>query len=258
MSEWKALNGRITLFPTGPQSIPSAADLYRAVWDTEPDAFQKQPNPLQPTVAQGRRKEMGATCLAHVTRVDFNLSPVLVPSQTGEPKISLIEDTSQLFSELKEIIKKISGGIKVSSVSRVALYLEFVTVRANVLEANKALTGVMPEQYRISVTDEEDFIFQVNRPRKSGKVEGLRMNFVTKWSVENVQVMVALSALAGGPPIPGAASWVNNFLTASVSFDYNNLADRPLTTEQQSQLLNECLGEASGTQKNIGLNVEGF
>jgi len=250
MSEWKALNGRITLFPTGPQSIPSAADLYRAVWGAEPDAFQKQPNPLQPTLAQGRRSEMAATCLTHVTRVDFNLSPVLAPIETGEPKISLIEDTGRLFGELKEIIKKIAGGTKVSSVSRIALYLQFATVRANFLEANKALTKVMPEQYRISVTDEEDIIFQVNRPRKSGKVEGLRMNFVTKWSVDNVQVMVALSA--------GAAPWTKNFLTASVSFDYNNVAEAALTTEQQSQLLHECLGEASETQRSIGLNVEGF
>lgn len=258
MSEWKAFNARITMFPNGPQPIPSALELYQRFWG-DPDGFEKPANPLMPSVAHGKREAMVSSCLAHLTRIDFNLSPVIGPGETGKPEINLIDDTGRLCMELKQIIKDIAGGVKVSSISRVALYLQFVVVRGNFVEANKTLTEVLPQLYRVNVTDEEDFIFQVNRPRKSGKVNSVKMNFITKWSVENVQMMVNLAAPTGGPfPVLAPAPWTKSFLTASVSFDNNNFAERSLTTEEQSKLLDECLSEASRTQMSIGLKVEGF
>lgn len=257
MSEWKAFNARITLFPTTPQPGPSAREVYQRVWSSEPEGFQNPSNALQPSVAHGSRAGISVNCLAHATRVDFNFSPLTTPSGAAEPGLTLIEDTPQLYSELKQIIKVLAEGILSSPVSRVALGLQFVTIKANSLEANKALTEVMPQQYRVNVSDERDFILQVNRPRKSSKIDGVNMNFLTKWSVENVQ-MVTMSVPVGGAPIPTAVPWINSFLTASVSFDHNNVAERPLETEEQSQLSRECLDEASRTQKNIGLNVEGF
>jgi hypothetical protein len=88
MSEWKVLGSRITFFPSGPKSIPSALDLYQRFWGA-PDGFEKQPNPLQPSVAHGKRMGMLVSCLAHVTRIDFSLSPVIVPSETGKPQINM-------------------------------------------------------------------------------------------------------------------------------------------------------------------------
>lgn len=259
MNEWKALGGRITLFPSAPPTspLPSALELYPKVWGDEPDSFHKQQNALLPTVAQGRRHSIITNCFAHPTRIDLNLSPVPTPSGTQEPELVFIEDTDQLYTELKGIIKVLAKGIISSSISRVALGLQFVAVKRDSLEANKTLIQTMPQQYRMKVTNEEEFIFQVNRPRKSSKVESVKMNFVTKWSVENVQV-VAMPVPAGGQPMPAAAPSIKNFLIASVSFDNNNFATRPLTPEEQSQLLDESLTEASVMQKSLGLNIEGF
>jgi hypothetical protein len=165
----------------------------------------------------------------------------------------------QFYTELKRIIKVLAEGIISSSISRVALGLQFVTVKPNSLEANKTLIQVMPQEYRMKVTNEEEFIFQVNRPRKSSEVESVKMNFITKWSVENVQV-ISMAALGVGAPMSGSP-WIKNFLAASVSFDNNTFADfatRPLTPGEQSQLLNESLAEASAMQKSFGLNIEGF
>lgn len=199
-------------------------------------------------------------CFAHPTRIDLNLSPVPPPTGTAEPELVFIQDTDQLYTELKRIIKVLAEGIISSSISRIALGLQFVAVKRDSLEANKTLIQTMPQQYRMKVTNEEDFIFQVNRPRKSSKVESVKMNFITKWSVENVQV-ISMAALAGGAPMSAGAPWIKNFLAASVSFDNNTFADfarRPLTPGEQSQLLDESLAEASVMQKSFGLNIEGF
>jgi len=98
MNEWKALSGRITLFPTARPSSPSpsALELYRLVWGGDPDNFHKQPNALLPTVAQGKRDGLMANCFSHPARIDFNLAPAHAPSEMAEMPLVLIEDTSHL------------------------------------------------------------------------------------------------------------------------------------------------------------------
>src|SRR5580692_1258343 len=106
MSEWKSSGGRITLFPA-PASppLPSALELYRQVWGEEPDGFQKQTNPLMPSAAYGNHNGLKTGCLAHPTRIDFNLTPD--PSRQEEAEgmsVPLIEDTALLHAELSMII----------------------------------------------------------------------------------------------------------------------------------------------------------
>src|SRR5271166_2223837 len=88
MNEWKALNARITLFPSAPPAspLPTALELYRHVWGGDPDSFQKQQNALLPTVAQGRREGMMTNCFAHPTRKavgHHTLPPALGDSREG-------------------------------------------------------------------------------------------------------------------------------------------------------------------------------
>jgi hypothetical protein len=154
MDEWNALNGRVTLFPTGPlsPSSPSALDLYRRVWGKDPDSFQKQPNALLPTVAQGRGNGLTMQLLSQPARLDFNLSPI--PIQGGPPSVALI-DTPQLHGELMRIITVLEKGGISNSVGRLALGLQFIIVKADVVETNKTLIKVMPTQYRVELTDDK-------------------------------------------------------------------------------------------------------
>lgn len=264
MNKWKALSGRITLFPTAVPSspAPSALELYRLVWGGEPDNFRKLPNALLPTVAQGRRNGIMASCFSHPARIDFNLSPAFPESEMTEMQLVLIEDSSQLHAELTRMIDVLAKGAISNSVSRVALGVQFVAAKSSSLETNKTLTNVMPPEYRMKITDEEDFIFQVNRPRMSSKVENIRMNFLTKWSMERMQV-ATMAIPAGGLPIPtskdlSAHSKVREFIAASVNFDNNNVPGNPLNHKQQSSLLLEGLTAAAAMQRDIGLNIEGF
>jgi hypothetical protein len=202
MDEWKALFGRITLFPapeTSP-SLPSADKLYVSIWGREADNYQRQSNALMPTVAQGKLDGVAAVCSVQPARIDFTLMPLVPQNALATPSLDLIENASQLHSELMRIIEIIGKeGVSCPS-SRVAFSAQFLKSRESIAEANRSLTNVIPAQYRIQITDEEDFIFQINRPRVSRNVESVKMNIITKWSVDQLQVM-SLShspAKAGG------------------------------------------------------------
>jgi hypothetical protein len=267
MNEWKSSGGRITLFPAAtPGPPPSALELYRQVWGEEPDGFQKATNPLTPSVAYGNRNGLKAGCIAQTTRIDFNLTP---SSQQGEAQedvsFPLIEDTGLLRAELSRITDIVDQNAVLNSVVRVALGIQFLDVKPTSAEANGVLTAYIPKQYGVKITDEEDFIFQINRPYASRSAAGIKTNFITKWSVDRLQILtVALSA--GGPTATSAqatptsgSSRTAEFIAASVSFDINNVpAITPLPNGQPAALLREALVAVAQMQQAIGLNIEGF
>jgi hypothetical protein len=270
MNQWKAAAGRIVLFPATPMfsSPPSAPGLYHSVWGDDPDSFQKQANPLAPAIAIGKRGDMMAVCSIHPTRVDFSLSPA-TPSlgeteETEKRSFPLIEDASQLCAELLAIIGVVSSGAISGQFNRVALNVQFFALTESLAEANKALTMVIPRQHGVKIADEEDFIFQINQPFPSRTADGIKMNSITKWSVDRLQVLT-FAVQTGGAQGPGLASAASimpqqvTFTAASVSFDINNVpAENPLSAANQSSLLREALTATAQAQQEIGLNVEGF
>jgi len=247
MSEWQALSGRITLFPSGPPTspLPSAEDMFRKVWGIAPQMFQQQQNPLTPGIAQGTRGQMNLNCLVHPSRVDVTLTPPI--ADTGELKVAFIEDTNELFAEFARIIDSVNTGPVPTPISRVGLSMQIATTVQGSEEGNNVVTQAMPEEYRVKLTNEEDFIFHVNRQRKSEVIQNVTMNFISKWSVDNVQVFRMFPGTITFP----AAPQMQTFKVASLTLDYNNVpAERQLNLEEQSQLLRECLTEAEKTLKS--------
>jgi hypothetical protein len=266
MNEWKAAVGRITLFPTATvlSSPPSALDLYKRVWGGDPDNFQRQANPLMPTVAQGKRGGITASCFVHPVRIDFNLTPTSPPHEITQLSFPLIEDTTQLHTELARIMDDIGQGLVSGSVVRVALNVQFLAMRPSPVEANKTLTSIIPSKYGVKITDEEDFIFQINRPYASREVRSVKMNSLTKWSVDRLQVFTMAIPMGGalGPAPANITSGGNRqgaeYIAASVTIDNNNVPVDAISSAQQSSLLHEALIAAAQTQQDIGLNIEGF
>ncbi len=268
MNEWKSSGGRITLFPAAMSSPSlSALELYRQVWGEEPDGFQKQANPLMPSVAHGNHNGLKAGCLAQPARIDFSLTP---PSsqqkeaQEAQEDVSfpLIEDTALLRAELSRIIDIVDQNPVLNSVIRVALGVQFLALKPTSAEANAVLIASIPEQYGVKITDEEDFIFQINRPYTSRSAGGIKTNFITKWSVDRLQILT-FALQAGGPITSGqtmaSGSQTAQFIAASVNFDVNNVQTASLLPSgQPASLLREALVAVAQMQQGIGLNIEGF
>lgn len=249
MNEWKALDNRISIFPTQSESSsPSALEIYTKIWG-DPDSFQKpQGNALAPSVAQGKRNNVVINCTSQPTRIDFNILPI--PSM--QPSIlEFIDDVQQLKDELNHIIDNIEKGIFSDPVLRVALNLHFVKLSSGYIETNKILSEVIPDRYGLKLKDEEEFVFQINQPCTSKSLSDIKMNFLTKWSADRLQFFAI--------PLQGAAQLnPTEKIVASVLLDGNNIPTRPLTNKEQSTLLHEALDSAGEIQQEIGLNIEEF
>lgn len=261
MNEWKVFNGRISLFLTMPPSasVPSAVDLYRQIWGSEPDLFQKQSNVLAPMLAQGLRDGLVVDCVTQPARIDFNIKAASSPETLMT--MAVIDHPSAFFNELKRIIDIFDKSSPSIDASRVALNLHFLNLSTSHTNANKALAEVIPARYGVTMTNEEDFIFQINEPKPSKEIEDIRMNIITKWSVDNIQIL-SISLPTGGVAM-GTAGMTSSqaektFVAAHVVFDNNNTPSRRLTGKEQTTLLHEAFDTASGMQRAIGLKIEGF
>jgi hypothetical protein len=262
MTTWKALTGRVTLF-TGPVPLGaplSALDLFKKVWGRNPENYQSNANALAPSVAQGRRAGMTVGCSVLPGRIDLNFQPLPKPVQGIAPTFVLIENTVQLDDELQHVVESIGGDVTSIPLLRVGVYLHFAQLAPNIPEANKLLMTVIPDQIRPQLTSEEDFILQINRPRRSGSVDGVKMNHVIKWSMDRFQVF-NLPLPTGGTVIgPGSMAFPQRqeFIAASVVFDVNNVAGSLLLNgQQQVALMREILVWIRQTQGELGLTIEG-
>src|SRR5271156_6354215 len=262
MTTWKALTGRVTLF-TGP--VPtgaplSALDLFKKVWGRDPENYQSNANALAPSVAQGKRAGMTVGCALIPGRIDFNFSPLPKAVSGVAPTFVLIENTAQLDDELQHVVESIEGDAASIPLLRVGVYLHFAQLAPNIPEANKLLMSVIPDQIRPRLTSEEDFILQINRPRASGSVDGVKINYGIKWSMDRFQVF-NISVLPGATAIgPGNMAFPQRqeFIAASVTFDANNVAvSSLLNRKQQAALMREILISVKQTKVELGLNIEG-
>jgi hypothetical protein len=246
MPAWKALQGRITLFPTAlAGGSTHANEFYKQIWGAEPEYFQK-PSPaagaFAASLAQGQKNGLVVSCSVQQVRIDLQLAP---PASSG-PALSLITDASLFHKMLADII----AGVRNLTInaSRVALFSQFAIIADNFTDANKLILSILPKRFDLDLVAEQDFVLQFNEPRRD---QGFDMNFVTKWSVERVQ---QLSLQIGG----GLSQLVSeNFLT-SVSFDHNNVPKGQLSVDQMGRVLDIALEGISKGLGELRVDVEGF
>lgn len=257
MTDWKPFLGRVTLFPaSGPAILPSALELFRKVFGGDPDNFQNPQNPLAPAMAAGKRGGVVVHCSVHPTRIDFNISPT--PTRTNEQSVSLIDDVVQYNNQLENVIVAIQKGTISQPVQRIALFKQFLNLQTNNTAANQAVKSIIPSRYGVKLNEEEDFIFQVNRPYRSQSVKGMKVNSVVKWSVERIQILAIAfpsaptNVIATGIP----KTQTTEFTAASVTFDDNNSpSEAPLGSTQQAQLLREFQAKSNQLQTEMGFDT---
>jgi hypothetical protein len=266
MNEWKVSMGRATLFPASPTSFArmSGIDLFREVWGSEPDNFQKQENPLLPTIAQGRHGGIVIVCAVHPSRLDFNFGPAPPAGRDASSvSVQLIENARPLWRSFLQLFDAFARGKVVGEVARVAINLQALVVKPNVGEVNQALMEVIPGHYGLRLSDEEDVIFQINKPFMSEGISGVKINAVTTWSSARIQVL-SFSMPAGGIVNAAMAAVsenprTQNFLGANVAFEVNNVpTDKPISSTDQALVLREALSWIGQRQAELGLFIEGF
>lgn len=257
MTDWKPFLGRVTLFPvSGPSILPSALDLFRKVFGGEPDNFQNAQSALAPAVAAGKRGGVVVQCSVHPVRIDFNISPM--PTTGSEQSVSLIEDVAQFRNQLENVIAAIQKGSISQPVLRVALFKQSLSLQTGHIAANKAVKSIIPSRYGVKLNEEEDFIFQVNRPYSSQTVNRMKLNSVVKWSVERIQLFsIAFPNAPTNVAVTGLPrTQTSEFIAASVTFDDNNSpTEAPLNSAQQATLLREFQAKSNQLQTEMGFDT---
>jgi len=248
ITKWKPWQGRISLFPTIPSGASpnlSALDLYKQVWNGDPDNFQKQSTATSgfvPSVAQGTQHGLAVTCSVFPIRIDIGISPHV---KLVEPTMKLIEDTRQFQQLLARIVEWAKG--TENTMNRAALFAQFAAVTANYHEANRVIRSVLPKRYALELSDEEDFVLQFNEPRREGDTV---LNFITKWAVERVQTL----SFQGG----SSNQLLAEHFLSSVSFDNNNLPTTQLSKPQVATVLDACWSGVLKNLHDLNLSIEGF
>jgi hypothetical protein len=251
---WNILATQISIFPALQigTHLPSAPELFRRAWGVEPDGFQRQSNPLLPNIAQGKFGTASATCSVHSNRIDFSFGPDLGPREVApEASLRVIDDPSQLREGLGRAIDVVAAGGIVNSVGRVAFNLNLVSVCPSIREATATMLQTIPTNYGLRLAEEEDIVFQVNQPYRPDRFPDIKMNCISKWSVERFQVFRLTS-------INPAISEAGEFIGAMMTLDVNNSPKDDLSTDQQRELLTESITKAETLQRHFGIAIEGF
>jgi hypothetical protein len=254
----------IRLFPSiqaGGQPS-TAAELYRNFWEADPDSYQKTPVgtlAFAPSVAQGTYKGLRAVCSVQPLRIDLTLA--LLQTELITDSLPMIEDARLFHEELLHVCSVVAHISLNVAVSRVACAVQFGSEAPDFEAANKLIMSALPERYRLALSDEADFILQINHPRNSAALDELRINLIRRWSVERMQTLtIGASANLGVIGLaPSSAPMIKEFLVAAVLFDHNNIpAPRAISAEEQSRVLIETFRAVSDAQRDCNLAIEGF
>lgn len=272
MGDWKPLSGRIGLGANAPlvPGTVSVIKLYSEAFGSDPQNFQQAQNPLMASVAQGTTFGMASNCILAPGRLDFNLNPMTPSGAISELKMQLIETDDAFYSQLLHIADSIGSG-KIATpqeFDRPTVFAQFASIESDWTSANKVLSRVIPERYRPKLDAEEAFALQINHPKsiESGG-ESIRLNFVTKWSVEQFQVISFGMATGGfaGSVQPGLLQpQIQSFLGACLTFDCSVAMPSTIpgkkffTRDQQHSALRAGLGLIGEFQREVGLDVKGF
>jgi hypothetical protein len=261
MADWGIFVFRLTFFPAQPSvQVPPAPDLYRRIWTVDPDNYQKSQNAFAPSTAAGKRGLFFAQCTVQAGRVDFNINrlmPEATPDRLSSVQLPLIEDASGLPDEMTEMLSQVERGAMQLPVTRVAYFMQFLSLKSSHAEANKVVLATIPPEFEVKISNEEDFIFQINRPFTSRHVGSLKMNSVVKWSVERIQMLAIVAGPSAGQTLPSPQTV--GFIAGSISIDINNNpTTTPLSANQQGAILREAIDVANRIRIENRIRIKGL
>jgi hypothetical protein len=194
--KWKVLHAGISLFIVSGHGSPidNADVLYEKMLNSKPDSFQTFPNNLNNSTASGDYNKIQVSCNVSSNRINFSLSSLSAPIEKNIPYINSKEDSINVLLLIINNIKSFATENKKIYGFGFTLRIAVVDCEEN-SDANNIIMSAIPPKYRPNLTDEKNFILQINQPREffytlgSDKVE---INSVKKWSVEDFVVLSIL------------------------------------------------------------------
>ena len=179
--DWNVESLRSSIFhPIGP---PSAARtrLWEKVTGDEPESIDSRPK-RHITRVVGNVGENNLTLAIQDERIDWVFQPKVAPNRPRGPVFTLgaVEDTLSLVHLAIRCTLETTA-----VVDRLAFNPVLIKQVADPKIGLKELSKYLPN-LDLSSTDGTDFIYQINRRRRSTSVPHVRINRLARWSTENI------------------------------------------------------------------------
>lgn len=176
-------------------------------------------------------------------RIDWiwTANPLEDVEDEGRPTLGGFEQTLKLFQPMMERWLQ-----KAPPIQRLAIGAILNSPVLSRVEGYKRLEPLLESSIRLNPEKSSDFLYQINRPRPSRRIEGLNINRLSKWSVESWKYM----ALSDKDVHEG-----REFFSSRVELDINTSADfqGEFPTDKLPLIFNELidLGKEIGERGDI-------
>ena len=203
-SDWLLENLRLSIFSPGRFN---GEGLWSRVVGIQPESMETRPLPNNVYQEQGLAHGNRLVLAVQSGRHDWTIAPG-PQQQSGPPVLTAVAESVSL---LQKALTVSLGTVR--QIDRLALGVTLLLGDSDTpSEAMRPLSRHLPDIIPSPSEGMSDFIYQINRRRRSSSVPHATINRVAKWSIEMVQqVQIPLGDLNA---VPGSSSvlWVSKLL----------------------------------------------
>ena len=180
--DWEVELLRLTTFHSPSSFTPDPSGWWKQAIGNEPDETVTRPRQGE-TLLTGEHEGRQLLLTVRPQRVDWGLQQIVGPELSlGTGAIPGSQTMAHLLPAL-ESLKSVAAGWLGSSPDVIRLAFGAILLKKvpDIKSAYRILAPFLPN---VTTPGEEasDFQYQINRPRQSRSIEGLRVNRLTKWS----------------------------------------------------------------------------
>ena len=229
-TDWRVNNLRLSGFPIPPQS----RQLYwEQLTGNAPASRLTKPN--GETREEGPFADGKLVLLTQPLRFDILYVSSEPATKPGIPSLGQYQAPFDVFVETTQRWTELFP-----KVSRLALGSHLFRPTATQEEADAALAALLP-LFKLDLSGVADFMLQINRPRMSETIPGLKLNRLSKWLSYTVQELL-LNPSAGVVP-------AGHTIAVAVELDFSTASER------REALPAEQLGDVIGELSRLALEV---
>lgn len=242
---WQAESFRLTAF-LSPSAQGVEQDWWKVLTNDDPERRTSEPKKgLQQEEGTFKDEKIEGTLVLTIrpTRIDWQLLPLLETSNTGFPTLGSFADSLDSFLSL--MLRWIEMA---PPIQRLAFGAVLNRSTDSSKEAYKLISSYLPFSLD---EDSSDFIYQINRPRKSASTEvsDLLINRLSKW------IVTLLEGFILAPNKPESYIKTLTQFAVRLELDINTTPEFSveLSSEQLSQVFQELveLGKEIATKGDV-------
>ena len=218
---WQVENLRLTIFCTLPTTIPGTTHgLWERAMRTPPENIVQRPR-------ENSIREQGAVqgnmlrLVTRPNRLDWSILPGPATDPGTETFIMIVKDSEQAISTLRDAL---NVSIQAApQVQRLAFGAALFQQAASTNDAMTQLSNYLPH-LDLKNRGGSDFIYQINRPKRSQSSPHVWINCLTKWQLDQFQSGLFLIGPSQSPQLQTTESGLVNRLILDINTAPDNNA----------------------------------